>query len=270
MNPITQILDFTVFLLTYAGAVEYAAAEYGSDGRVSRVLPAHLVVRGQDDITRLLPWLRAKNAGGHNIWARPAAPDHPLIMLDDLPSGRAIAVTRKYAGTAVETTPGNAQVWIVCDRMLTRKERQDVACALCARIGSDPGAISEPRWGRLPGFKQKKPGKTGWTNLLAVNTEGRHFNPGPFLTASAPLSAPRLREAGGGFTSEHGDVSRREFAFACHSLRAGLPPDVVAQRIADHVAATGRRKSRDYARRTVAAVLARLRAPVRPYEVPNL
>jgi hypothetical protein len=51
------------------------------------------------------------------------------------------------------------------------------------------------------------------------------------------------------------DMSRREFSYACHALRAGVDPSVVEQRIAAHVAASGRRKSRDYATRTVAAAL---------------
>jgi hypothetical protein len=53
-------------------------------------------------------------------------------------------------------------------------------------------------------------------------------------------------------------MSKREFAFACHSLRAGVAPSIVEKRIADHVAMTGRKKSASYPASVVAAALARL------------
>jgi hypothetical protein len=187
-------------------------------------------------------------------------------MLDDLPAATARAITRKYRALAVETSPGNAQVWIVLNRQLTREQRQDVARSLCRLIGSDPGAISEPRWGRLAGYRQRKPGKEGFLTriIAAAEPERPALDPAPHLK-TAPSSRPA--HAWGGVvasirspsTSSGGDQSRREFAFACHSLRRGMSPAAVQAAIEQRVAATGRRKSRDYAARTVAAALARLR-----------
>jgi hypothetical protein len=219
-------------------------------------------IDGQADYDRLRPWLRYANSHGCNIWIRPAVAEHAIVMLDDLPAATAAAVAQKYRALAVETSPGNAQVWIVLNRQLSREQRQDVARALCRLIGSDPSAISEPRWGRLAGYRQRKPGKEGFlTRIIASAGPDR-----PPLDPAPHLAAPSSPPLGGGVVAYHstsnssgGDESRREFAYACHALRRGMPPAEVEVAIAAHVAATGRRKSRDYAARTVAAALARLR-----------
>jgi hypothetical protein len=255
-------------MLSHVSLIEFAAARYvlGEDGRsrVHSVKTARRTVQVLDDLDALLPWLRAQNASeGLNIWVRPASSleAHLLLMLDDLPLSSAQAVAHKYRCAAVETSSRNHQVWLVANQPLSREQRQDVAKALCRRIGSDPGAISEPRWGRLPGFKQMKPEKpSSWTNLLSISTAAL-FNPTPYLVSKCDGGRRSLPAPGaGGVPSASGasgregvDMSRREFAFACHALRAGVDPAAVEQRIAEHVDATDRRKSRDYAARTVAA-----------------
>jgi len=262
MQPASQTAAFVDFILSHVSQIDLAAAIYGDDGRVQKVLKAKGVIANMNDFAAVAPWLRSQNVRQPaNIWIRPAVPEHAIVMLDDLPPARAVAVCRKYAGAAVETSPCNSQVWILCARALTREERQDVARSLCRLIGSDPGAISEPRWGRLPGFQQRKPGKSGWTNLLTISTDPA-LDPTPHLSP-APAAA-RPGGGGGGFTSTitggaGGDQSVREFAFACHALRRGMSPTEIEAAIAAHVSASGRRKSRDYAARTVSAALARLR-----------
>lgn len=267
IKPEQQAIDFVSFLLSAAPNVEFAAASYGPDGRVDKVLTARRKASSIADFVEIAPLLRHQNASGaNNIWARPASAEHPVIMLDDLPVAKALAITRKYRAAAVETSLGNAQAWLICNRSLTREQRQDVARSLCKLFGSDPGAISEPRWGRLPGFRQRKPGKSGWTNLLVVATNAAPFDPTPHLAALSP--APM--GAAGVFHSnvitpsllDSIDISRREFGYALHALLAGVTTDVVEARIVAHVAATGRRKSRGYAKRTVQAALARLRQRV--------
>ena len=257
------------WMLSAAPLIEVAAAHYDPvTGKVDRVREGKRKIAAPADYERLRGWLRHENAHGSNIWVRPAAPEHALVMLDDLPTATAAAVTRKYSALAVETSPGNAQVWIVCFRALNREQRQDVARWLCRLAGSDPGAISEPRWGRLAGYRQRKPGKdkegfmTGIIAAAELDARPR-LEPGPHLKAAVSSPAP----AGGGVAYQRsvgtvgtgGDQSRREFAYACHALRRGMSPAEVEAAIAAHVAATGRRKSREYAARTVAAALARLR-----------
>ena len=257
-----QMIDW--FLEHCNDSFEVAAAHYDPAGRVDRVREGKRRIESVADYDRLRPWLRHENASGSNIWIRPAVPAHAFVMLDDLPTAIARAIVRKYRALAVETSPNNTQVWIVCARPLTREERQDVARSLCRLTGSDPGAISEPRWGRLAGYRQKKPGKEGFmTRVIAASgNEKPPLDPTPHLAASsspprgaAVVASCSVSTSGG----KDRDESRREFAFACHALRRGMPPEEIESRIAAHVAETGRRKSRDYAARTVAAAIARLK-----------
>jgi hypothetical protein len=182
-------------------------------------------------------------------------------MLDDLQRDRALAVANKYRAAIIETSPGNCQCWLTCSRSLTREQRQDVLRVLCDLVGADSGAISEPRWGRLPGFKQTKPEKVPtWTNLLSISSDAALFEPTPYLQRADGGSRPSLRPPGGRVVPssslfDGADMSRREFSYACHALRAGVNPAVIEQRIAERVSASGRHKSRDYAARTVRAAL---------------
>jgi hypothetical protein len=252
------------WMLASGGPLEVAAAHYSATGRVDRLLEGRLRISAPEDYERLRPWLRYANSHGCNIWIRPAVPEHAIVMLDDLPTATAAAVARKYRALAIETSRGNCQVWIVCSRALSRAERQDVARSLSRLIGSDPGAISEPRWGRLAGFRQRKPGKEGFMTRVAAAAEPDR----PPLDPAPHLAAPSSPAPAGGVVAYSpipspgttgGDQSVREFAFACHALRRGMSPVEVEAAIEQHVAATGRRKSRDYAARTVAAALFRLR-----------
>jgi hypothetical protein len=243
--------------------LEVAAAHYDPvTGRVDRVRSSKRLISSPEDYIRLRPWLRHENAHGCNIWIRPAVAEHAIVMLDDLPAATAAAITRKYRALAVETSSNNCQTLIVCSRPLTREQRQDVARALSRMIGSDPGAISEPRWCRLAGYRQRKPGKEGFlTRIIASAGPDRPaLDPAPHLKTAPSSPAPAGGVVAFSTTSTTGgDESRREFAFACHALRRSISPAEVEAAIAAHVAATGRRKSSGYAARTVAAALARLR-----------
>jgi hypothetical protein len=255
------------FLLASAERVEMAAAQYGPAGRVVAVQACRVKPGSLAEYRRAAGWLRHKNAQGCNIWVRPADAVHPFVMLDDLLPARAVAVARKYRCAAVETSPGSAQLWLVMSCALPREQRQDVAKALCALVGADPCAVGEPRWGRLPGYRQRKPGKCGMTRLLAISADGPALDPAPYLS---PSPAPARAAARRGLTSytrsasdeSKLDESKREFAFACHSLRAGASPDSIASAIAARALARGKRRTEQqalsYARHTVQAAQARL------------
>lgn len=265
-KPYKQTERFLDFMLGHVTELDTSSAKYDDDGKVKRVLISKRLIATANDRAAVLPWLRARNTEeeGMNIWVRPAASleAHPLVMLDDLPIARARAVSRKYAGAAVETSPGFGQAWIVLTHPLDREHRQTVAAALCALIGSDPDAISEPRWGRLPGFRQRKPGKSGWTNLLTVS-DGRALDPAPYLEGMP--SPPHLRAAvlppngaGGPSCPPSGrDESKCEFKFAIFSLLHGVADEQIAAAIAARALARGKRRTPEqaerYGRKTTAA-----------------
>ena len=52
----------------------------------------------------------------------------------------------------VETSPQNYQVWIRCRRELSLDEKRH----WLKKLGSDPGADPNNRWGRCPGFRNRK------------------------------------------------------------------------------------------------------------------
>lgn len=260
-NPSEQSTAFAAWLLSCCEQLDIGAATYDPiTKKVSRVEQARLAVRSAEDFERVMPWARAKNAAGYNIWIRPAAVlvANPYLMLDDLPLSRARAILQKYSGATVETSPGNHQVWLRCSRPMSREQRQNVLRHLASITGSDSGAISEPRWGRLPGFRQRKPGKSGWTNLLSISAQPL-FDPAPYfeppVVASLPAPRARVVPTHSCNGSSHDDLSRVEFGLACRMLREGVARDVVEGCIRDMVAASGRRKSRDYAKRTVDAAM---------------
>ncbi len=271
-KPKSQAQDFVGWLLPYVGALEFAAAFYGANGRVANVIPCRMPVKCCDDFERVYPWLALKNAGGHNIWCRPHsqfAPRHPLLLLDDVAPAMADRIAARYMAAVVETRPGNCQVWTLADRQLSREQRQDVLRALARLAGADQGATSEPRWARCPGFSGKKRGDSGvWVNLLSRSGhDGRRFDPSPYIVDGA-RAAGALFPAGGRVAlsptptwrrdgGAEADRSLQHFAYSVHALRAGVPPEIVVRRVASRALADGKRRDARaaavYAERTVRA-----------------
>lgn len=258
MDPGNPLEKFCAALLTGTPALEFAAASYGPTGKVERVEPGRMSVNGLADLERVAPWLRARNVNGCAIWCRPAAEAHSWVFLDDLPLAMAQRTAAKYAALVVETSSGNAQVWIRAARDLTREQRQDVSRALAGLIGADPHAIAEPRWGRAPGFRSGKSGRP-WTRLIADSgAQSALFDPTPYLSVSPshpPLGGrvslhAKLSERAGG-----PDESAKEFAYALHALRAGVASERVVERVAAHAISRGKRGTAEdcwlYAQKTV-------------------
>ncbi len=221
-----------------------------------------------NDYTQPLSYLvsaRRANARGANILIRPGqTTSHPWLLLDDLPLQRLRDLVTSIAGLAVQTSQDQGQAWLLADRALTQAERGAVQRSLAQRLNADPGATGGGQFGRLPGFKNQKPGRGNWTNLLVDSTS--KVNPLPCARLLAPPGQPaqpmaampacsQSQTASSGASS--GDGSAREFAFACHRLRAGWPTQRVEQAVAEHALARGKRCSEAaamaYARATVSA-----------------
>jgi len=258
-SPHDQAVTLLGYFFVHVPSLDLTAALYDDCGRVQRLLahPPHRVA-SLDHYEHIAAWLRYVNATRPaNIWVRPSAtlPAHPFVLLDDLPTSTAMQIADRYTAAVVETSPGNCQCWLLLALSLPAALRQDVSRFLSRRYGSDPGAISEPRWGRLPGFRNRKPGATTWTNMLRVSAASP-YDPAACLSCPPPPVDAARRAAAR--RPDRPDCSRKEFWYAVHALRAGVPPTVVEQRVADHVAATFRRKHRDYPARTVRAAQAYL------------
>lgn len=271
-SPAEQAEAMVAALLQHCRALEITVVRRVGTPTEQPLDRPHMI-QSVADLERLMAWLRAENSlrdGQVLVRPYPGQP-HPWLILDDLPIPRALAVAGKYAALAVETSTGNSQVRLLANSSLTTEERGRVQAALCELAGADKGSAAGDKWGRLPGFTNRKPSRRGqWTNLLADSTltlTRPAFDPTPFLTDLHLHPANQQPVAGGVWANppsprhdgQGGYVE--EFSFACHRLRDGWEPARVIDAVADHAAGRGKRRTaaqaRQYAERTVAAALAR-------------
>lgn len=106
-----------------------------------------------------IPYLKAENAHGRHILIKPTSNIEPYYLLVDDLNINQIACHHqltsgvfKYGRMVVETSPGNYQVWIHSDRALPLDEKR----YWLKRLHNDPGADPNNRWGRCPGFRNRK------------------------------------------------------------------------------------------------------------------
>lgn len=106
-----------------------------------------------------IPYLKAENGNGRHILIQPISENSPYYLLVDDLSIQTIQYHHKnYDGTwkpgrmVVETSPNNYQVWIHSNRFLPNTEKRYWLKKLC----NDPGADPNNRWGRCPGFRNRK------------------------------------------------------------------------------------------------------------------
>jgi hypothetical protein len=104
-----------------------------------------------------IPYLKAQNAHGCHILMQPVESSRYLLA-DDLPWATVCFHHRSPDGAwkpgrmVVETSPGNFQVWIHSLRPLSLTEKS----FWLKKLRSDPAAHPHNRWGRCPGFRNRK------------------------------------------------------------------------------------------------------------------
>ncbi len=195
--PMAGALYFILRLCDLAPTqpVQFACLRHPGAERESMFILRGIEAGGENgmsptEILALLRRLRGENANADrpaNILIRPdPSREHPWLFLDDLPIQRALALCKQFAGIVIETSANNAQVRLLADRHLTQPERLQAQQVLQARLGSDSNSTSGEKWGRLPGFKNKKPSRgDAWTNLIYDTTGIR-----PPLAVDALASMP--------------------------------------------------------------------------------
>lgn len=235
-------------------------------------------LRSLDDLEHLRKWLWHENTRCNGqILIRPAAEeDHPWLFLDDVPLAKARVIATKYGAVVVETSDENCHVRLLADRPLSANERRAIQDMLVrhlrrAAIRADDGSTSGVKMGRLPGFRNRKPGKDNWTNLITdTSATAQRFVavPPPPVETGEPggRGIPDHRHAtaangSGEADGEGGYVS--EFSFACNCLRDGWPEHAIISAIAQHALERGKRRTlpqaRKYAEVTVRKAAAKLR-----------
>ena len=109
-------------------------------------------------ILRMLPYLKFRNANGAHIYIRPTG-ESPYTLLDDLTAATlARLAPEDYAPAAVvETSPGSFQAWLRHAQPLSKELGTLAAKTLAERFGADRSAADWRRFGRAPGFTNRKP-----------------------------------------------------------------------------------------------------------------
>lgn len=187
-------------------------------------------------------YLKAENANGRHILIQPA--DASCYLLADDLSWSVISRHHRHADgewkpgrMVVETSPQNYQVWIRSRRALCLLEKR----IWLKRLLSDPGADPNNRWGRCPGFRNRKDkyrkanGHYPLSRLIWVDwAREAHIPP---LSAPAPLS-PQPQRGGVCHPSEvsrsdyeRDNQSATDFSYALALMRRGYNDEQIRDRI---------------------------------------
>jgi hypothetical protein len=191
-------------------------------------------------------YLKAENANGRHILMQPVD-EARYLLADDLCWEMICRQHRhdnrrwKPGRMVVETSPQNYQVWIRSQRELSLTEKH----YWLKRLGSDPGADPNDRWGRCPGFRNRKDkhrsacDRYPLARLIWIDwiTEAQI----PHVTLKAPVShEPFSHPPPRGAVCwnkvcrsdyERGNQSATDFSYALALIRGGHGEDEIRNRI---------------------------------------
>lgn len=201
-----------------------------------------------------LPWLRAENVRGGDIYLRPArGRSWPLVFLDDVDRRLAVRIAAKYDGAVIETSPpGGCHVWLRCTQPLSETQRRRAQQWLAQRAEADPGSTSGEHLGRLAGMKNWK--RRGvWVNVLALTATGGAWD---------PQVVPGLDQAGDPMPRMQSYARRRrrgrdlspsghDWAWVCSQLERGADDQNLTRRLTARATPRRGADAQRYARYTV-------------------
>ncbi len=218
-----------------------------------------------------IAYLKAENANGRHILIKPDPQIDPYYLLvDDLNKNqlnkhhKSSANIYKYGRMVVETSPDNYQIWIHSSRALSLKEKR----YWLEKLHSDPGADPNNRWGRCPGFRNRKQkhrtssGRYPLAKLIWVDWKNKANIPEKRLTSRKKYIFSHQPRGGvchkDNLTRAHyenADESATDFAYALALCRRGYNLTEILQRIMterqnweNH---TGPEKKENYLKRTI-------------------
>jgi len=194
----------------------------------------------------LIPYLKAENANGMHILIQPKDPS-TYLLADDL-SDSLLSAHHKHPNGSfkpgrmiIETSPHNFQVWIHSKNPLSLDQKR----LLLQKLKSDPGADPNNRFGRCPGFRNRKEkyqspqGFFPLAKLIWVDWNHQTLIPKCFYTPArtpvAPLS--HLPPQGGVWHNpfrdryQKGNDSETDFAYTLALIRNGFSDDQIRSRL---------------------------------------
>ncbi len=222
--------------------------------------------------TANISYLKAENAQGQHILIQPISQSR-YLMADDITLHLLRRQHQFNDGTwkpgrmVVETSPGNYQVWIHASRPLSLDEKR----YWLKKMKSDPGADPCNRWGRCPGFRNRKhihcdvSGGYPLARLIWIDWRRRAHIPMPRISETKLKTSslsPLPLEGGVCHTIEihrhsynNGDESATDFAYAMALFRSGASEDDVRSRLLeqriDWKNHTGIKRKEAYLKRTI-------------------
>ncbi len=194
-----------------------------------------------------IPYLKAENANGRHILVKPDQTiESNYLLVDDLnisqlKNHHKFSFDRfKHGRMVVETSPGNYQVWIHSLRPLNLDEKRH----WLKKLHSDPGADPNDRWGRCPGFRNRKQkhrtllGTFPLAKLIWIDWKNRANIPKIKLLprkkdnfSHQPQGRVCHKKIITRSSYEKGDESATDFAYALALFRRGFSSVEIYQRI---------------------------------------
>ncbi len=215
-------------------------------------------------------YLRAMNVKGYHIFIKPVD-EGCFLLLDDI-CGKALKHQRdrgryRSGRLVVETSPGNFQVWIKASRSLSNPEKRH----WIKQFKSDPACDPNCRWGRCPGFfnrkekYRKKDGRYPLSRLIWVDWRNaaeipkvklpKEFDPPRIQTSRITTVSNGKRGPIQRGDYDRGDESATDFAYVLALLRRGFEPDDIVSRLlterTDWTHHRGERRQNAYLERTI-------------------
>ena len=224
--------------------------------------------------TSNIPYLKAENANGRHILIQPDSTLEPYYLLVDDVGWTLIQRQHQFKDgvwkpgrMVVETSRRNYQVWIHSSRHLLLKEKR----YWLKKLHSDPGADPNSRWGRCPGFRNRKNKHRRFTGgyplsrLIWIDWRYRAEIPDTHInTSGSDLKSlsPQALESGVCRLQDitranyaRGDESATDFAYAIALFRRGYTTqfvrDCILSERSDWKNHTGERRKSHYLNRTI-------------------
>jgi len=193
-----------------------------------------------------IPYLKAENANGMHILIQPKDPSNYLLA-DDI-SQSLLSHQHKYPDGSfkpgrmvVETSPHNFQVWIHSNQPLSLDQKR----FLLQKLKSDPGADPNNRFGRCPGFRNRKEkyqspqGFFPLAKLIWIDWEQQTRIPEWFFTSKNTPSSPFSHQPPWGGVCHNisrnrylkDNESETDFAYSLALIRKGFSDDQIKSRI---------------------------------------
>ncbi len=223
--------------------------------------------------SKSIPYLKAENANGRHVLIKPDQSVEPYYLLVDDLDGCLLGRQHKKAQIfkagrlVVETSPGNYQVWIHSSRPLGLDEKR----YWLQKMNSDPGADPNNRWGRCPGFRNRKQKHRTSSGLYPLAkliwVDWKHTANIPVSVSPARVRPILPHQPRGGVCQTisiartdyyKADESATDFAYALALYRRGVAESEIMKRICmerqDWRNHNGPKKQEKYLIRTMAKV----------------